>query len=59
MVAAEDQYLNHLAKEYKINWIAMARQSNRWKNKLEQYINDMLISGEIRLMDSHFFYYKK
>lgn len=46
-------------KEYKINWLEMARQSNRWKVKLEQYINDMLISGEIRLMDSHFFYYKK
>ena len=46
-------------KEYKINWIAMAKQSNRWKVKLEQYINDMLISGEIRLIDSHFFYYKK
>ena len=42
-------------KEYKINWIAMAKQSNRWKVKLEQYINDMLISGEIRLIDSHFF----
>ena len=46
-------------KEYKINWLEMARQSNRWKAKLEQYINDMLISGEIRLLDSHFFYCEK
>ncbi len=43
-------------KEYKINWLEMAKQSKRWKDKLEQYLNDMLISGEIKLIDSHFFY---
>lgn len=46
-------------KEYKVNWIELAKGNTRWKKKFEQYINDMLVSGEIRLVDSHLFYYKR